>query len=183
MPKRARLPAKPQAKSQPRPLFGRVVNKLPIILLNTTTVSYDSTLLLVPLSIFSYMDLNLTMPSADPQNQSPSPPPAPPIALTPGPRAAAFTTLYNSALSNTLKSVPYESFAACFPSIAEQAPAALKAMHSGLTSRLEQFAKDEFQTIMEERAVVERLNSLEDVIAEAKRRKARAADGEDIPVP
>ena len=84
------------------------------------------------------------MPSADPSPQperSPSPPPSAPTASTPGPRASAFITLYNNALSNTLKSISYDSFAACFPLIAAQAPDSLRAMHGAFVGRLEGFAK------------------------------------------
>lgn len=72
---------------------------------------------------------------------SPSPPPERPTAATPGPRAAAFTNLYTQALSSTLKSVSYESFADCFPMIAKQAPGSLRHMHENFIGRLEQFAK------------------------------------------
>lgn len=47
-------------------------------------------------------------------------------------------------------------------------------MHSAFVSRLSTFAKDEFNTIMHERRVVENLNRLEDLIADARRRKAAA---------
>ena len=56
-------------------------------------------------------------------------------------------------------------------------------MHKGLVERLEGFARDEFEVILQERRVVERLNALETVISDAKRRKARAQDGEEVPVP
>ncbi|KAJ5054620.1 uncharacterized protein L3040_000887 [Drepanopeziza brunnea f. sp. 'multigermtubi'] len=110
---------------------------------------------------------------------SPSPPPAPPIAQTPGPRAKKFIEVYELALSRTLASVSYASFAACFPSIAAQAPAALKGMHGSMVGRLEAFARDEFETILAERNVVERLNLLEDLIAEGRRRKARGEQEEE----
>lgn len=50
-------------------------------------------------------------------------------------------------------------------------------MHGAFISRLSTFAKDEFDTILEERRVVENLNRLEELIADARRRKAAA--GED----
>ncbi|PVH84777.1 Nnf1-domain-containing protein [Cadophora sp. DSE1049] len=115
------------------------------------------------------------MPSQTPP--SPSPPPTAPIALTPGPRATAFQKLYSDALANTLKSISYPSFATCFPSIAEHAPSALKILHENMVGRLEGFAKAEFETILRERNVVENLNRLEDLIAEARRRRARGLDG------
>jgi len=51
-------------------------------------------------------------------------------------------------------------------------------MHKTMLERLEKFAKDEFEQIVRERNVVEQLNALEDLIADAKRRKARGVDGE-----
>jgi kinetochore protein NNF1 len=118
------------------------------------------------------------MPSAAPDPRSPSPPPAPPTQLTPGPRAQAFLTLYNSALDSTLKAISYPSFADCFPSIATNAPTQLSAMHTGMVNGLRGFAVNEFDTILEERRVVENLNRLEDLIADAKKRKARSVEGE-----
>jgi kinetochore protein NNF1 len=43
--------------------------------------------------------------------------------------------------------------------------------------------KDEFQKILDERNVVENLNKLEDLITDAKRRKARASDSAAPPTP
>lgn len=117
------------------------------------------------------------MPSAS-ASPSPSPPPPAPTAHTPGPRAKQFIDVYELALSRTLAAIPYASFAACFPSIAAQAPAALRGMHGSMVARLQGFARDEFETILRERAVVERLNLLEEVIAEGRRRRAREVDGE-----
>jgi kinetochore protein NNF1 len=117
------------------------------------------------------------MPSADPE-KSPSPPPQPPTALTPGIRATAFIQLYTSALDSTLKAISYPSFSACFPSIAQNAPTQLAAMHTGMTNGLKGFATAEFDTILKERNVVENLNQLEDLIAEARKRKSRATDGQ-----
>lgn len=42
--------------------------------------------------------------------------------------------------------------------------------------------QDEFQTILQERSVTTNLNKLEDLIADAKRRKARATS-DDVPIP
>jgi len=52
-----------------------------------------------------------------------------------------------------------------------------------MIERLEGFAKDEFQTIMNKRNVIENLNSLEDLITDAKRRKARATTDTAPPTP
>ncbi|KAB8296919.1 hypothetical protein EYC80_002328 [Monilinia laxa] len=47
-----------------------------------------------------------------------------------------------------------------------------------MVSRLRQFAIDEFEVILRERRVVERLNGLEAVIEGARRRKARGVDAD-----
>ncbi|KAG9241592.1 Nnf1-domain-containing protein [Calycina marina] len=119
------------------------------------------------------------MPSA----QSPSPPPEAPTALTPGARASAIQTLYASALDNTLRSISYSSFAACFPSIAAAAPESLRSVHKDFLQRLGDFASHEFHTILEERNVVIQLNKLEDLIAAAKIRKSRTPDDAPAPIP
>ncbi|KAK2629085.1 hypothetical protein QTJ16_002188 [Diplocarpon rosae] len=110
---------------------------------------------------------------------SPSPPPPAPTALTPGPRALAFSTLHSKTLSKTLSAISYPSFAACFPRIAEQAPAALKGMHSSMVSRLESFATEEFETILRERDVVGNLNRLEEVIREGRRGRKGGGEKEE----
>ena len=97
---------------------------------------------------FRQTQLQEIMPSADPTpERSPSPPPSVPTASTPGLRASAFIRLYNDALSNTLKSISYDSFAACFPMIAAQAPDSLRAMHGAFVGRLEGFAKVCFPSV------------------------------------
>lgn len=45
-------------------------------------------------------------------------------------------------------------------------------MHAQLIARLESFAQADFQEILRERKVIENLNALEELIADAKRRKA-----------
>jgi kinetochore protein NNF1 len=121
------------------------------------------------------------MPSAtSPETErSPSPPASAPTALTPGYRAEAFVTLYKAALDKTLEAISPSSFGACFPSISTNAPTQLAAMHTGMTAGLRSFALAEFDTIMEERRVVENLNRLEDLISDAKKRKARSTSGTD----
>jgi len=121
------------------------------------------------------------MPTAEPtQSPSPSPPPEIPTPLTPGPRAVALQNVYNSALNSTLSAITPSSFNSCFPTLAKTAPAALESLHSGLVDKLQTFARDEFERILEERKVVERLNKLEELIAEGRRRRARRVEGEMV---
>lgn len=53
-----------------------------------------------------------------------------------------------------------------------------------MAGKLERFAKEEFETILRERNVVENLNRLEDLMADARRRRARgveSGEGEVVP--
>ncbi|KAF7879439.1 hypothetical protein EAF04_000635 [Stromatinia cepivora] len=116
------------------------------------------------------------MPS--PTSPSPSPPPQAPIPLTPGPRASRLHDVYEKSLASALNTISYPAFSSCFPTVASKAPEALKAVHGQMVSRLRQFAIDEFEMILRERRVVERLNGLEGVIESARRRKARGVDAD-----
>jgi len=89
------------------------------------------------------------MPSAGPipaeptklERQLPSPLPEPPTAQIPGPRATAFLNLYQMTLSTTLRTISYDNFAACFPTIATNAPENLMGLHKAMIERLEGFAQ------------------------------------------
>jgi kinetochore protein NNF1 len=89
------------------------------------------------------------MPSADSvpaestilERKSPSPYPEPPTTQTPGPRATAFLNLYQKTLSTTLRTISYDNFAACFPTIATNAPGNLRGLHKAMIERLEAFAQ------------------------------------------
>ncbi|KAH6668001.1 hypothetical protein B0J14DRAFT_567346 [Halenospora varia] len=129
------------------------------------------------------MAQELPPPSTDQPSQpppSPSPPPQKPTPLTPGPRAQALLTLYNKTLSATLNSISYGAFSACFPHIAAHAPAALKAFHANFIKRLEGYAKEQFESLLEEREVVRRLNELEGLIGEARARRGQAVDKDEM---
>ncbi len=109
-------------------------------------------------------------------SRSPSPVAAPPIATTPGPRAAKLIKLYNDAISHTLKTCNYDNFAACFPTTAKNEPNALQGLHKDFSDRLESHCKSEFEAIMRERNVVASLNDLDRLIEDARRRRARAEE-------
>lgn len=111
---------------------------------------------------------------------SPSPPPPPPISLTPGPRAAKFSTLFSHALSKTLSTVSLSKFSACFPTPARHAPHILQSVHAQISAGVEERAKREFEEILTERDVVAGLNELERLVGEAKIRRERG--GGDLKV-
>ncbi|KAJ1337469.1 kinetochore protein NNF1 [Microdochium nivale] len=111
---------------------------------------------------------------------APPPPASPPlptrhVQVTPGPRAAGFQNLLDKSLESTLKKVSWDNFAACYPTIAAQAPATLKAVQKQMVDRLGALCRREFQSIFEQRQVVAKMNELESLISEASRRKDEAS--------
>lgn len=101
----------------------------------------------------------------------------PPVALTPGPRASKFFTLFSSALTKTLSTVSLSKFGACFPTAAAQAPRILASVHAQIVQGVEARATAEFEDICREREVVAGLNELERLVAEAKGRRERGEGG------
>ncbi|KAL9107622.1 MAG: hypothetical protein Q9227_007525 [Pyrenula ochraceoflavens] len=107
-----------------------------------------------------------------------SPPPLAPTASTPGPRAVALHKIFETALSTTIRTHSYGNFAACFPTPARHCPAALEGVWRQLNAKLEDGCKAEFDAILSERDVVKGLNCWDEVVDTARRKKARAVDGE-----
>ncbi|KAL8807760.1 MAG: hypothetical protein Q9223_004283 [Gallowayella weberi] len=112
---------------------------------------------------------------------SPSPPPQPPVAQTPGPRAAQFQKLFGDALKHTLRTCSYSKFSSCFPTPAKYAPQTLTSIWQQITTKVEASAKKEFEDIMVERDVVAGLNELERLVAEAKSRQNNGVEVKEPP--
>jgi len=58
----------------------------------------------------------------------------------------------------------------------------LKSLHTDLIKKLELYANNDFSEILVDRKVVERLNELERVIGEAKKRKETGGKVEQVPL-
>ncbi|KAI4261189.1 MAG: hypothetical protein L6R42_003603 [Xanthoria sp. 1 TBL-2021] len=112
---------------------------------------------------------------------SPSPPPQPPVAQTPGPRAAQFQKLFGDALSHTLRTCSYSKFSSCFPTPAKYAPQTLTSIWQQITTKVEASAKKEFEDIMVERDVIAGLNELERLVSEAKSRRKNGVEVREPP--
>ncbi|KAL8705789.1 MAG: hypothetical protein Q9201_001135 [Fulgogasparrea decipioides] len=112
---------------------------------------------------------------------SPSPPPQPPIAQTPGPRAAQFQKLFADALHHTIRTCSYSKFSSCFPTPSKYAPRTLTSIWQQITSKVEASAKKEFEEILIEREVVAGLNELERLVGEAKNRKESGVEAKEAP--
>ncbi|KAL8842642.1 MAG: hypothetical protein Q9170_000417 [Blastenia crenularia] len=113
--------------------------------------------------------------------RSPSPPPQPPVAQTPGPRAAQFQKLFGDALNHTIRTCSYSKFSSCFPTPAKYASQTLTSIWQQITTKVEASAKKEFEDIMAERDVVAGLNELERLVAEARSRRKRGAEAGEPP--
>ncbi|KAL8649334.1 MAG: hypothetical protein Q9226_005618 [Calogaya cf. arnoldii] len=112
---------------------------------------------------------------------SPSPPAQPPVAQTPGDRAARFQKLFGDALSHTLRTCSYSKFSSCFPTPAKYAPQTLTSIWQQIMTKVEASAKKEFEDIMIERDVVAGLNELERLVAEANSRKKSGVEVREPP--
>ncbi|KAF2756552.1 Nnf1-domain-containing protein [Pseudovirgaria hyperparasitica] len=123
------------------------------------------------------------MPSAAPNTRSQSPETAPPIATAPGPRAQALQNIFTNALDATFKKCNYSNFADCFPTTAKYKPENLDALHRDFVARLGEQCKTEFDKIVQERNVTPALNALDDLLADARKRKDRAATSTSTSTP
>ncbi|KAJ4286251.1 hypothetical protein N0V90_013285 [Kalmusia sp. IMI 367209] len=125
------------------------------------------------------------MPAATrPESRSPSPPPAPPIADTPGPRAQGLINIFNQAVKATLDKCSPTNFASCFPSAAQEAPEVVGGLRSQILDQLDREWKTNFDNVMARRNVVQLLNSLDQCIEDARLRKKRAeANGGPVETP
>ncbi|KAI4260098.1 MAG: hypothetical protein LQ352_000477 [Teloschistes flavicans] len=112
---------------------------------------------------------------------SPSPPPQPPIAQTPGIRAATFQNLFADALQKTIRTCSYSKFSSCFPTPSKYAPQTLTSIWQQIRTKVEASAKKEFEEILVERDVVAGLNELERLVGEAKSRKERGVEIKEPP--
>ncbi|KAH9883584.1 Nnf1-domain-containing protein [Xylariomycetidae sp. FL2044] len=119
------------------------------------------------------------------RQDAPASPPLPTrhTALTPGPRASKFQELLDRSLERTLSKISYDNFAACYPTIAAQAPAMLKAVQKQMVERLGVLCKKEFDSVIQSRNVIAKLNELESLVSEAERRRSEAGPGAEPPTP
>ncbi|KAK8100600.1 uncharacterized protein PG998_008002 [Apiospora kogelbergensis] len=121
---------------------------------------------------------------------APAAPASPPLPTrhtpqAPGPRAARFQKVLDDSLKHTLGKVTWENFASCYPTVAERAPATLKAAQRQMVDRLAMLCKKEFDSILTSRNVVNKLNELEGLVSEAELRRDEAGlpDQNNIPTP
>lgn len=122
-----------------------------------------------------------------PKSRSQSPEPAPPIAETPGPRAAGLLKVFDGAVKSTLDKCSANSFASCFPTLAQYNPEGLDSIRTQIVEQLDRTWRSNFEEILKKRDVIRALNGLDQCVEEAKKRKKRAEesakDGAPVEVP
>jgi len=109
-----------------------------------------------------------------PEERSPSPTPAPPIADAPGPRAQGLINIFNQAVKATLDKCSPANFQSCFPTLAQCSPEILEDLRAQIIQQLDHTWKANFDDLMTRRNVVLLLNSLDQCIEDARLRKKRA---------
>ncbi|CAI2167840.1 9480_t:CDS:2 [Funneliformis geosporum] len=73
-----------------------------------------------------------------------------------------------SCLGETLKSFSYEKVAQCYPTLAKEQPERLQEALYQVKEFLKTSAEEEFNSILEQRKILEKLDEFDDIIAKAK---------------
>ncbi|KAK4639307.1 hypothetical protein QC761_707130 [Podospora bellae-mahoneyi] len=120
-------------------------------------------------------------PTSDPIPSDQLPPSSEPVI--PGPRAQRLKQLFQQTTTHTLDKLSPSNFRECFPTIAEKAPGTLDNVHRQMIDRLSTLWNREFERILESRQVIQKLNELEGLIAEAQAGRRRDGRGGGRPVP
>lgn len=90
----------------------------------------------------------------------------------------------SSSLSHALGKISWDNFASCYPTVAAQAPGVLKAVQKQMVDRLGALCKKEFDSVLQSRNVVAKLNELESLVSEAEQRRDEAGVVEaEAPIP
>lgn len=88
-----------------------------------------------------------------------------------GSRATKLDTIIDRALTKTLSACRYEKLVSCFPTLAHTDAETLRHAQEQVSHFLHDSCKKHFDSILEDRQVVQRLNEFDTLIEDAKRRK------------
>ncbi|ORY03626.1 hypothetical protein K493DRAFT_404935 [Basidiobolus meristosporus CBS 931.73] len=100
-----------------------------------------------------------------------------------GPRMTKLRVLLEKALSKTLKNCSYDKVAQCFSQLAQDSPEALQSAVDQVVDFLKTRINEEFETIVEKRDLINKLNSLDELIASAKKMNQKEAVSLQRPAP
>ncbi|GBC05070.1 hypothetical protein RclHR1_06000004 [Rhizophagus clarus] len=87
------------------------------------------------------------------------------------PRSKKVKQMLENCLGETLNNFSYEKVAQCYPTLAKEQPERLKQALSQVKDFLKTNTEEEFEAILEQRNILEKLNELDDIIAKAKKRQ------------
>lgn len=93
------------------------------------------------------------------------------IALQKGARATKLDEILDKSLKQTMRACSYDKLVSCFPTLAKNDPETLKHAQEQVTEFLTNACRSEFDKILNERNAVQRLNELDELIADARTRK------------
>ncbi|KAG2180002.1 hypothetical protein INT43_003789 [Umbelopsis isabellina] len=85
-----------------------------------------------------------------------------------GKRAKKLNLLFEKYMQRIIQSLSYAKFALCFPELDEHQHDALVMAHKQVCEYLETSMKEDFQNIVAERELLERLNELDQLVEQAK---------------
>lgn len=97
------------------------------------------------------------------------------VEIGKGPRATKLDEILALSLKQTMRACSYEKLVSCFPTLAQKDPETLKHAQEQVNDFLATACQSEFHKILGERETVMRLNELDNLIADAKRRKDSGA--------
>ncbi len=98
-----------------------------------------------------------------------------------GARAKRLNQILDRSLAETIRSITYDKMALCFPTLASNKPDILLSAHEQVVSFLQTSCQTEFAKVLKERNAVAKLNDLDEVIEDAKRRKDRGEPAGENP--
>lgn len=98
-----------------------------------------------------------------------------------GIRAAKLNDILDKSVKQTMRACSYEKLVSCFPTLAQNDPETLQHAQEQVTQFLTSACRSEFDKILRERGVVERLNELDELILEAKERKEQGLPASEDP--
>lgn len=98
-----------------------------------------------------------------------------------GIRAAKLDDILDRSVSQTMRACSYEKLVSCFPTLAKNDPETLRHAQEQVTQFLTSACRSEFDKILRERGVIERLNELDELVLEAKGRKDQGLPASEDP--
>lgn len=98
-----------------------------------------------------------------------------------GPRATKLGEILETSVKQTMRACSYEKLVSCFPTLAHTDPGTVRHAQEQVSLFLTTACKSEFEKILNERRAVQRLNELDDLISDAKRRKEKGQVGGNNP--